>query len=115
MKSYEDDRKVPNVSWNDVWVWIADLEKCWHCYVVFSQWRVRKEGFYGQWDIRIEARWLGVGGAVVRTEAVSMAFPRNDTKTLPGLQMRLCMELDKKLSELEREKRSGAGQQSRFA
>jgi hypothetical protein len=111
----EADRKVAQVSWNDVWNWVADLEKCWHCYVEFQQWRVRKEGFYGQWDIRIRARWLGVGGQVTREEGVSAAYPRNDVKTLPGLQLRLCMELDRLLTEQAVEKASGAAKQERFA
>lgn len=115
MARHEEDRKVAQVSWNDVWNWCADLEKTWHCYVEIEQWRVRKEGFYGRWDVRIQARWLGVGGAVTREEGVSGAFPQNDSKTMPGLQLKLLMELDGKLEELEREKKDGAGAQNRFA
>lgn len=112
-------RKRPSesnqVSWHDVWNWVADLEKTWHCYVEFKQWRVRKEGFYGSWDIQITARWLGVGGAVVRTEGLSASFPQNGQKTLAGVQLGLVLELDRKLEELAREKKDGASVQERFA
>jgi hypothetical protein len=111
----QEDRKQTGVSWNDVWNWCADLEKCWHCYVEFKQWRVRKEGHYGKWDVRITCSWLGVGGVVTRTESLSVAYPNNTSKTLPGAQMWLLIEMDKKLEELAREQRSGAVKQSRFA
>jgi hypothetical protein len=107
--------EVGQVSWHDVWNWVADLESTWHCYVTIQQWRVRKEGFYGKWDIRIVAKWLGVGGAVVREEAVNGVFPGNAHKTLAGTQLGMVLELDRKLEELAREKQEGAEAQGRFA
>lgn len=107
--------KEDRVSWNDVWNWCADLESTWHCYAEVKQWRVRKEGFYGKWDIMITVRWLGVGGVVTRTETVNGAYPNNTSKSLPAHLLRLLVELDAKLSEIEREKRSGALHQDRFA
>lgn len=115
MTDWDRDRKQTGVSWNDVWNWCADLEKCWHCYVEVQQWRVRKEGYYGKWDLRVQARWLGVGGVVTRTEALSCSFPSNQHKSLPAAQMWLLVELDRKLTEAEAEAKNGAGQQTRFA
>ena len=107
--------KEDRVSWNDVWNWCADLEATWHCYAEVRSWRVRQEGNYGRWDIMIVVRWLGVGGVVTRSEAVSGAYPNNTSKTLPAHHLRLLVELDQKLTEAEREKRSGALHQDRFA
>jgi len=115
MSNWDKDRKVTAPSWNDVWNWCADLEKNWHCYAEIQMWRVRKEGYYGKWDLRLNLRWLGVGGAVTRTEALSCSFPSNGHKTLPGAQMWLLIEMDKKLSEQEAEKKDGAARQERFA
>lgn len=101
-------------SWADVWNWCADLEKQWHCYANVQVWRVRKEGFYSRWDVRVECKWLGVGGKVTREEAVSGVFPNNDQKTLPGLLLKLLFDIDKKLSEIEHEEKNGALRQIRF-
>lgn len=106
--------KSDRISWNDAWNWCADLEATWHCYAEVKQWRVRKEGFYGKWDIMITVRWLGVGGVVTRTETVNGPFPNNTSKSLPAHILRLLVELDAKLTEIEREKRSGAFNQDRF-
>jgi hypothetical protein len=103
------------VSWHDVWLWCADLEKIWHCYVQFQEFRVRKEGFAGVWDVRIVAKWLGVGGAVTREEAISVQWPNVNARTQAGQYLALIVELDRKLTELEAEKRSGAHGQDRFA
>jgi len=108
-------RESGQVSWHDVWNWLADLEKTWHCYARIEQWRVRKEGFYGKWDIRLSVKWLGVGGAVTREEAVCGVFPCDAHKTLAGLQLALVLQLDAKLEELAREKQDGAAKQERFA
>lgn len=115
MSIREQDRKITGPSWNDVWNWCADLEKHWHCYAEIQMWRVRKEGYYGRWDLRLNVRWLGVGGVVTRTEALNCVFPSNAHKTLPGAQMWLLMEMDKKLEELAAEKKDGAERQTRFA
>lgn len=107
--------KEDRISWSDVWNWCADLEATWHCYAEFKLWRVRKEGFYGVWDVQLTVRWLGVGGVVSRTEALAQTFPNNTTKSLPALQLRMLVEMDRKLDELAREKKEGAHEQGRFA
>jgi hypothetical protein len=105
---------VDRVSWQDVWNWAREVEITWHCYVEFQQWPVRKEGFWGKWDVRCVARWLGVGGKVTREEAVSCVFPQNGAQSLPGAQLKLVLDLDVKLEELAREKKQGASEQGRF-
>lgn len=115
MSSTRSRPPVDRVSWYDVWNWARELEATWHCYIEFQQWPVRKEGFGGKWDIRCVARWLGVGGKVTREEGVSAIYPQNGTGSLPGAQLKLLLDLDVKLEQLQREEKNGASAQTRFA
>ena len=106
---------VERVTWNDVWNWTRDVERTWHCYIEFQQWPMRKDGFYGKWDIRCVARWLGVGGQVTREVGVSCVYPQNGAQSVPGAELKLLIDLDVKLEELAREEKAGASVQERFA
>jgi hypothetical protein len=97
---WKQNRTETGPSWNDVQEWLRDLEQTWHraAMVEYSLLPdVRGRTNYGLW-VRVVLKDRGEPGH--RGERAKGAkWPTSEHKTMPGLLLRLCVDLDVAMTE----------------
>lgn len=102
------------VAMRDVYEYVDSLEKYWHVSIHIEIWPIRKEGFWGQFDVMVVAKRASVGSNFVFEQGTSGRWPTHEASTMSGLYLRLLLQLDHKLEERARDEESKRGQARLF-
>ena len=89
------------VSYRDVYEYLQDAQKHYHCHCHFEWWPTEVRGKGLVWSLRLVARWKGVGAAVVRERGWSRDWPHPDYKTPPCAMLRLVWDMEDELYKAE--------------
>jgi hypothetical protein len=83
--------------------WVRSVENTWDCHIHYELHPPVKRSLGFAWNVRVVARWYGVGAKLLREMGSGGQFPCNNHSTLVGLKLALLNDLDRKIQEAAQE------------